>query len=246
MTAHDPVTPGPDAPRGAAAPAPTEPDPVAPGPARVFSAAERQSLYDIIASRRDVRNEFRPDPIDPAVLRRVLEAAHAAPSVGFMQPWNFILIRDPKRRAQVHAAFAAANAEAADMFESERQQRYRALKLEGILNAPLNICVTCDRTRGGKVVIGRTHQREMDLYSTVCAVQNLWLAARAEGIGVGWVSIFRPADLAAILHIPPHVEIVAYLCVGHVDSLFEQPELALRGWRQRLDLDALILEEEWA
>lgn len=220
-------------------------NPVAPKPARVFSLSERQTLYDIIASRRDVRNEFRPEPLDPSALRRVLEAAHAAPSVGFMQPWNFILIRDQVRRARIHAAFAAANAEAAEMFKGERQQTYRSLKLEGILTAPLNICVTCDRTRGGKVVIGRTHQREMDLYSTVCAVQNLWLAARAEGVGVGWVSIFRPEDLAGILHIPSHVDIVAYLCVGYVDKLFDQPELAARGWRQRLDLDSLILEEEW-
>lgn len=220
--------------------------PIAPRPARVFSPSERQALYDIIAARRDVRNEFRPDPVDPAALRRVLEAAHAAPSVGFMQPWNFILIRDQERRAQIHAAFAAANAEAAEMIEEERRQTYRALKLEGILTAPLNICVTCDRTRGGKVVLGRTHQPGMDLYSTVCAVQNLWLAARAEGIGVGWVSIIEPRDLARILRIPPHVEIVAYLCVGHVIDLFDQPELAARGWRQRLDLDSLVLDEEWS
>lgn len=220
--------------------------PIAPRPARVFSPSERQALYDIIAARRDVRNEFRPDPVDPAALRRVLEAAHAAPSVGFMQPWNFILIRDQERRAQIQAAFAAANAEAAEMIEEERRQTYRALKLEGILTAPLNICVTCDRTRGGKVVLGRTHQPEMDLYSTVCAVQNLWLAARAEGIGVGWVSIIDPRDLARILRIPPHVEIVAYLCVGHVTDLFDQPELAARGWRQRLDLDSLVLDEEWS
>lgn len=220
--------------------------PIAPRPARVFSPSERQALYDIIAARRDVRNEFRPDPVDPAALRRVLEAAHAAPSVGFMQPWNFILIRDQERRARIHDAFAAANAEAAEMMEEERRQTYRALKLEGILTAPLNICVTCDRTRGGKVVLGRTHQPEMDLYSTVCAVQNLWLAARAEGIGVGWVSIIDPRDLARILRIPPHVEIVAYLCVGHVTDLFDQPELAARGWRQRLDLDSLVLDEEWS
>lgn len=218
----------------------------APEPARLFTPGERQTLYDIIAARRDVRNEFKPDPIDPAALRRVLEAAHSAPSVGFMQPWNFILVREAARRAQIHAAFAAANAEAAEMFEGERQQTYRALKLEGILASPLNICVTCDRTRGGEVVLGRTHQPEMDLYSSVCAVQNLWLAARAEGIGVGWVSIFHKQDLREILKIPPHVEIIAYLCLGYVDELFRAPELAMRGWRQRLPLDSLILEEEWS
>lgn len=220
----------------------TEP---APAPARVFNPAERQALYDIIAARRDVRAEFLPDPIDPDTLRRILEAAHAAPSVGFMQPWNFILLRDPHRRAAVHAAFAAANDEAAAMFPSDRQGAYRALKLEGILRAPLNIAVTCDRTRGGPVVLGRTHNRAMDLYSTVCAVQNLWLAARAEGIGVGWVSIFRDADLRAILRLPDHVEIVAYLCVGHVERLFDSPELERRGWRERLSLDGLILDETW-
>ncbi|MGS4946542.1 5,6-dimethylbenzimidazole synthase [Meridianimarinicoccus sp. RP-17] len=224
-------------------------DPVpapAPTDARVFSAAERQALYDIIAARRDVRAEFLPDPIDPAVLRRILEAAHAAPSVGLMQPWNFILLRDPDRRAEIHAAFTAANDAAAEMFPPERQAAYRALKLEGIRHAPLNIAVTCDRTRGGPVVLGRTHNRAMDLYSTVCAVQNLWLAARAEGIGVGWVSIFRDADLRAILRLPDHVEIVAYLCLGHVDRLFDAPELERRGWRSRLPLDALILDETWS
>lgn len=217
-----------------------------PMPVRQFSGPERQALYDIIGARRDVRNEFTDDPIDPAVLRRVLQAAHAAPSVGFMQPWNFILIRDAARRRAVQAAFAAANEEAAAMFEGERAATYRALKLEGITRAPLNIAVTCDRTRGGRVVLGRTHNRDMDLYSTVCAVQNLWLAARAEGIGVGWVSIFRPEDLRGLLGVPDHVEIVAYLCLGHVSELWAEPELAARGWRQRLDLDSLIMEEGWA
>jgi 5,6-dimethylbenzimidazole synthase len=218
----------------------------APTDARVFSVAERQALYDIIAARRDVRAEFLPDPVDPDALRRILAAAHAAPSVGFMQPWNFILLRDPDSRARIHAAFAKANDEAAEMFPTDRQGAYRALKLEGIRRAPLNIVVTCDRTRGGPVVLGRTHNRDMDLYSTVCAVQNLWLAARAEGIGVGWVSIFRDADLRAILHVPDHVEIVAYLCVGYVDRLFDGPELERRGWRDRLALDDLILEETWS
>lgn len=216
-----------------------------PSPARVFSPQERQSLYDIIASRRDVRNEFLPDPIDEDALRRVLEAAHAAPSVGFMQPWNFMLIRDPERRAGVQRVFSRANEEAAAMFPEDRQSTYRSLKLEGITKAPLNIVVTCDRTRGGKVVLGRTHNRDMDIYSTVCAVQNLWLAARAEGIGVGWVSIFDHREIAALLGIPEHVELVAYLCVGYVDQLYQQPELAAKGWRQRLSLDDLIMHEGW-
>lgn len=216
-----------------------------PQPARRFDADARQALYDIIAARRDVRNEFLPDPIDPAALRRILAAAHAAPSVGLMQPWDFLLIRAPERRAAVHRAFLAANAEAEAMFPDDRKALYRSLKLEGIRKAPLNICVTCDRDRGGKVVLGRTHNRDMDLYSTVCAVQNLWLAARAEGIGVGWVSIFRPADLRAVLGIPERVEIVAYLCLGYVDELFDRPELEARGWRERLPLEAVIHEETW-
>ncbi|KAF0677216.1 5,6-dimethylbenzimidazole synthase [Profundibacterium mesophilum] len=214
-------------------------------PARSFSDAEKQALYDIIAARRDVRNEFLPDPIDPDALRRVLEAAHAAPSVGFMQPWNFILIRDEEKRKVICKAFSEANEEAASMFPSERQALYRSLKLEGIAKAPLNIAVTCDRARGGEVILGRTHNKDMDIYSTVCAVQNLWLAARAEGIGVGWVSIFRTGDLRRLLNMPSHVEIVAYLCLGYVSELHSQPELATKGWRSRLDLDSLIMEDAW-
>ncbi|MFC4733981.1 5,6-dimethylbenzimidazole synthase [Salipiger abyssi] len=225
------------------------PDPsartVLPQPARRFDEQERQALYDIINARRDVRNEFRPDPVDPDALWRILAAAHAAPSVGFMQPWDFLLIRDPELRACVHAAFLRANAEAEELFDGDRKALYRSLKLEGILTSPLNICVTCDRTRGGKVVLGRTHNSDMDLYSTVCAVQNLWLAARAEGVGIGWVSIFRPEDLRGLLGIPDHVEIVAYLCAGYVDELYTTPELEARGWRKRLELESVIHENGW-
>jgi 5,6-dimethylbenzimidazole synthase len=217
----------------------------APVAARVFSDEERQALYDVIAHRRDVRNEFLPDPVDEDVLRRILGAAHAAPSVGLSQPWDFILLRDPARRAQVRAAFTRANEAAQAMFPPEKRSAYAALKLEGIEKAPLNICVTCDRTRGGPVVLGRTHQPETDLYSTVCAVQNLWLAARAEGVGIGWVSIFRPNDLRELRGIPDHVEIVAYLCAGYVDELHPKPELEARGWRTRLELDSVIHEDGW-
>ena len=125
-----------------------DPKPVS---ARVFDDAERQALYDIIEARRDVRNEFLPDDIEPDALMRILRAAHNAPSVGFMQPWNFILIDDPAQKQKVHAAFADANAEAEQMFSKDRQETYRSLKLEGIKKSPLNIIVTCDRTRGARL-----------------------------------------------------------------------------------------------
>ena len=154
-----------------------------------FSSAERDAVYKCIFNRRDVRGQFLPDPVPDQVLARILNAAHHAPSVGFMQPWDFIVVRDAAIMQRVRDSFQAANEEAAGMFEDEKQETYRRLKLEGIVEAPIGICITCDRSRTGPVVLGRTHQADMDLYSAVCAVQNLWLAARAEGIGVGWVSI---------------------------------------------------------
>ncbi|MGD9476565.1 5,6-dimethylbenzimidazole synthase [Shinella sp. G-2] len=213
--------------------------------AGAFPQEERQAVYRAIETRRDVRDQFLPDPLPDALVARLLQAAHNAPSVGFMQPWNFLLVRSEETRRAAHAAFLKANAEAAALFAGERQAQYRALKLEGILKAPLSICVTCDPTRGGAVVLGRTHNPRMDVYSTVCAVQNLWLAARAEGVGVGWVSIFHDSDMRAILGIPAHVEIVAWLCVGFVDQLYAEPELAVKGWRQRLPLEELVYEERW-
>jgi len=213
--------------------------------AGAFPCEERQAVYRAIETRRDVRDQFLPDALPDDLVGRLLHAAHSAPSVGFMQPWNFLLVRSEETRRAVHGAFLKANAEAADMFSGERQVQYRALKLEGILKAPLSICVTCDPTRGGTVVLGRTHNPRMDVYSTVCAVQNLWLAARAEGVGVGWVSIFHDSDIREILGIPAHVEIVAWLCVGFVDQLYAEPELAVKGWRQRLSLEELVFEERW-
>ncbi|WAP71157.1 5,6-dimethylbenzimidazole synthase [Jiella pelagia] len=210
-----------------------------------FSAAERAAVYRAIETRRDVRGEFLPTPVPDAVLARLLEAAHHAPSVGLMQPWNFIILRDIDRRRRIRDIVMRRSAEAAAMFEDERAAAYQRLKLEGIVDAPLNICITCDRTRGGKVVLGRTHQRDTDLLSTACAVQNLFLAARAEGIGVGWVSIFEPDDLRPILHLPDSVVPVAYLCVGYVEELFTRPELEARKWSKRLPLEDLVFEEGW-
>lgn len=210
-----------------------------------FSRAEREAVYRAIHERRDVRGQFLPDPISDEVLMRILTAAHAAPSVGLSQPWNFILIQDGQVRDTVHAAFERANNEARGMFEGERRVLYSQLKLQGISDAPLNICVTCDRTRGGPVVLGRTHDNDTDLYSTTCAVQNLALAARAEGIGVGWVSIFDNKDLRAILGLPDHVIPVAYLCLGHVNELYDAPELEARGWAKRIPIDEVIFRDRW-
>lgn len=214
-------------------------------PVEPFGEYERDAVYKAIYSRRDVRNEFLADPIPQDVLLRLLDAAHHAPSVGLMQPWNFIVIREAADREHVWKAFSKANDEAAEMFAGERQSHYRSLKLEGIRQAPVNICITCDRTRGGDVILGRTHNPNMDLYSTVCAVQNLWLAARAENIGMGWVSIFNDTDLKTILQIPDNVEVVAYLCLGYVDTLYTRPELEVKGWAKRMPLHDLLYEGTW-
>jgi 5,6-dimethylbenzimidazole synthase len=214
-------------------------------PAGAFSEAERAAIYRAIETRRDVRDQFLADPLSDELVSRLLAAAHAAPSVGFMQPWNFILVRDEAMRQSAWEAFSTANDEAAEMFSGGERDLYRSLKLEGIRKAPLSICVTCDPDRAGPVVLGRTHNPRMDVYSTVCAVQNLWLAARAEGVGVGWVSIFRDEDVRALLGIPERVEIVAWLCLGYVDQLYSEPELAVKGWRQRLALEDLVFAERW-
>ncbi len=209
-----------------------------------FTDAERAAVYRAIAERRDCR-QFLPEPVPDDVLLRIVAAAHRAPSVGFMQPWDFIVIRGRALRDRIHAAFQEANEEARKLFRDERQAQYAALKLEGIVDAPLNICVTCDRRRFGPVVLGRTCQTDMDLYSTVCAVQNLWLAARAEGIGVGWVSIIRAGDLARLLRLPDHVVPVAYLCVGYVSEFPPRPELETSGWLPRLPLEDVLRYETW-
>lgn len=214
-------------------------------PATPLPRAEREGLYRAIMTRRDTRGEFLPDPIPDEVLSRILVAAHHAPSVGFMQPWNFLLIRDGGVRRTVHEAFLKAHAEATLMFPEGQRDVYAGLKLEGILDAPLNICVTCDRDRAGPAVIGRTHIRIMDLYSSVCAVQNLWLAARAEGLGVGWVSIFDNKVVQRTLNIPQRVVPVAYLCIGKVAGYHPRPELEAAGWRPRLPLQELVYFERW-
>lgn len=212
--------------------------------AHSFSEFERAAVYRVIKERRDIRR-FRSDPIPDDVLQRLLQAAAHAPSVGYMQPWNFLVIRDRLVRQAIHQAFLKANEEAQAMFTDERRETYSALKLEGILDSGLNLCITCDRSRFGPVVLGRTCQPDMDLYSTVCAVQNLWLAARAEAIGVGWVSILKYEDLQRILHLPDNVVPIAYLCLGKTDVFAAEPELKTQGWLPEIPLSELVFYNRW-
>jgi 5,6-dimethylbenzimidazole synthase len=214
-------------------------------PVGEFTEAEKRGLYKAIYERRDVRDRFLPTPIPSDVLHKLLDAAHHAGSVGFMQPWSFIVVRSPEVKQAVKSIFEQANAAAIEVFGGERREMYSRMKLEGICEAPLNVCVTCDSTRNGPHVLGRNTIRETDVYSTCCAVQNLWLAARAEGIGVGWVSIFDPAELRSLLRIPSHVLLVSYLCLGYVTEFLNRPQLETIGWQSRLPIDELIFDDYW-
>ncbi|GAC1682105.1 MAG: hypothetical protein PVS3B3_02350 [Ktedonobacteraceae bacterium] len=209
-----------------------------------FPSPWREGVYQAIYRRRDVRH-FRPDPVPADVLARILDAAHHAPSVGFMQPWSFIVIADQQTRLRVQELYERERAAAAQFFDEPRRSQYLSLKLEGILDTPLNICITCDPMRAGATVLGRNSMPETDLYSTCCAIENLWLAARAEGVGVGWVSILKLPQLREILGIPFHVVPVAYLCLGYPTRFLEQPELEKVGWRGRQPLSEIIHYETW-
>ncbi|TCK22885.1 nicotinate-nucleotide--dimethylbenzimidazole phosphoribosyltransferase [Pseudonocardia endophytica] len=214
-----------------------------------MEAGPLDGFYDVVHARRDVRTGFRPDvPVDDAVLRRVLWAAHAAPSVGFSQPWDVLLVRDRAVRAGVQALAAAHRDRYAASLPAARASALRAIRTEAILETPLNVVVTSDPTRGGRHTLGRFARPEMAERSAVSAVQNLWLAARAEGLGVGWVSFFDDdglAELRGMLGIPAHVDVVAYLCVGHVDEFPDEPELAGAGWARRRPLEWAVHDERW-
>jgi len=210
-----------------------------------FSDSEREAVYRAIFERRDVRRNFLSSPIPDDVLARLLMAAHHAGSVGFMQPWDFVVVRKDATKRKVKGLFHEANVAAATRYKGARANLYRRLKLEGIEEAPVNLCVTCSRQRGGRHVLGRSTVRDTDLYSTCCAIQNLWLAARAEGIGVGWVSILDHPALKRVLDIPKPVTILAYLCLGYVSDFSSLPDLEAAGWRARLPVDQLIHYESW-
>ncbi|MBA6233742.1 MULTISPECIES: 5,6-dimethylbenzimidazole synthase [unclassified Colwellia] len=211
-----------------------------------ISEEERNAVYKTIFSRRDVRSDFINETIPEDVLKRVLTAAHHAPSVGFMQPWDFIVINDNETKQQIKNGFDQANLASKAMFTDNKQRQYQKFKLEGILEAPIGICVTCDRERNGPVVLGKTIKPEMDLYSAVCAIQNLWLAARAENLGMGWVSIIEDNILRDALNIPEKIEIIAYLCIGYVTHFKDKPELESAGWLPRRTVDKAIHYNKWS
>ncbi|MFF9774590.1 nicotinate-nucleotide--dimethylbenzimidazole phosphoribosyltransferase [Streptomyces sp. NPDC013978] len=210
-----------------------------------YDDAEREAVLKVMRERRDIRNGFRDDPIPHDVLLRVLEAAHTAPSVGHSQPWDFVVIRSAETRRTMHELAQRQREAYAKSLPKGRAKQFKELKIEAILDTPVNIVVTADPTRGGRHTLGRHTQPQMAPYSSALAVENLWLAARAEGLGVGWVSFFDEREMVRALGLPEHLEVVAYLCVGYVDEFPEEPELMQAGWAKRRPLSWVVHEETY-
>lgn len=204
-----------------------------------------EALYDVINRRRDTRREFTGASIPPEVLERILSAAHCAPSVGLSQPWDFVVVRSPDTLAAFHDHVARERRAFADSLEGERAETFRRIKVEGIRESRLGIVVGYDPSRGGANVLGRHAIADTGLYSVVCAIQNLWLAATAEGVGVGWVSFYREEFLRSLVGMPDHVRPVAWLCVGAVAGPPEVPDLERHGWRHRSPLASVLHHERY-
>jgi 5,6-dimethylbenzimidazole synthase len=198
-----------------------------------FDAAFRAQFAELVRWRRDVRR-FRSTPVEARLIERLLELAVHAPSVGLSQPWRFVLVETETRRAAIRENFARANQSALDGYAGERQARYARLKLEGLSQAPVHLVVCADEETTTGHGLGRQTMPETLRYSVVAAIQTLWLAARAEGLGVGWVSIFDPAALRATLDLPAQWSFVAYLCIGWPEEEHDDPELERHGWQERI------------
>jgi 5,6-dimethylbenzimidazole synthase len=204
-----------------------------------------KALYDVIARRRDVRAEFTGTPVPDEVLHRVLDAAHRAPSVGMSQPWDFVVVRDPAVRRTFRDHVASERAAFAASLPTERRATFDRIKVEGICESSMGVVVTHDQERGGSHVLGRHTIADTGLFSTVLAIQNLWLAATAEGLGVGWVSFYREPFLRELLDIPDQVRPIAWLCLGTVSHLEAVPDLERLGWRSRRPLADAVHHERW-
>ena len=211
-------------------------------PAHAYPQPEIDAVYRAIGERRDMRH-FRPDPVAPELLERLLNAAHLAPSVGFMQPWRFIRITDPALRERLAEVVEAERQTTADVL-GQRREEFLKLKVEGIRDCGEVLVVALMDGRE-RHVFGRRTLPEMDVASMACAIQNMWLAARAEGLGMGWVSLFDPEALAKLLAMPEGAKPLAILCLGHVDAFYPAPMLELEGWTRRRPLSELVAENRW-
>ena len=212
-----------------------------------YSEQEQAAIYKVIAERRDMRH-FLPTPVDAEVLKRILLAAHHAPSVGLMQPWRFIRITDTHLRKAIHKLVDDERIKTSqaigEVENTARMAEFLRLKVEGILECgELLVASLCDKRE--QHVFGRRTLPEMDIASVSCAIQNMWLAARAEGLGMGWVSIFDPLKLAALLNIPADAKPIAVLCLGHVNSFYKEPMLVETGWATEKPLDKMLMENTW-
>ncbi|GAA3510292.1 5,6-dimethylbenzimidazole synthase [Aquimarina addita] len=211
---------------------------------RNFSAEEKQLLEEILAHRRDVRgNRFLKTPISQEAIDTIIEAALAAPSVGFSQPWEFVIIRNQKTKQAVKQTFSEETARAASQFADEKQQEYIRLKLEGILESPINMAVFYKPKEGP--VLGQTSMPNMGKYSVVCAIQNMWLMARSLNIGMGWVSILDPEKVKQVLKAPKENQLIGYLCFGYTDMFYNQPELELKKWDRKKLQEEVVIEEKY-
>lgn len=211
-------------------------------PQSPYPDSDRAAVYRAIYERRDMRH-FLPDPVDPELLNRLLDAAHHAPSVGFMQPWRFIRITCPDLRKAIHGLVEQERILTAKAL-NEREDEFMKLKVEGILECGVVlVAALCEQRQ--QHVFGRRTLPEMDLASLACAIQNMWLAARAEGLGLGWVSLFEPEALKTLLHMPKDSQPVAVLCLGHVEKFYDKPMLEQSQWADRKDLKNLLFENQW-
>jgi 5,6-dimethylbenzimidazole synthase len=212
-------------------------------PRHRYPDSDIASVYRAIYERRDVRH-FLPDPVDPEIFSRLLAAAHHAPSVGFMQPWRFIRISDSSLRKDIHGLVEHERIQTAKAL-NEREDEFMKLKVEGILDCGVVlVAALCERR--DEHVFGRRTLPEMDLASLSCAIQNMWLAARAEGLGMGWVSLFEPQALKALLNMPEDSHPVAILCLGHVEKFYDKPMLEQEQWAERRNINELIFENNWS
>jgi 5,6-dimethylbenzimidazole synthase len=202
-------------------------------------------LYETIHQRRDVRSQFTGDPIPQSVLERVLEAAHAAPSVGLTQPWDFIVVEAVETRKAFYEHVQTERETFAASLDHDRATTFKDIKIDGVLESTLSVVVTYDPERGQPDVLGRHAIDHAGLYSTCLAIENLWLAATAEGLGVGWVSFYREPFVTQLLGIPHPIRPVAWLCVGPVTHLEQVPDLERQRWRRRRSLDEAIHLEAW-